>query len=347
MTSSACDIEGITGADSCLGTLWWNQPLNPIIGDAGFSSIYDRKPRESDRESDRIRAHLVYVAECLRSQPPHAIGPEARAKRSACLASLEEYALAGRFPKHSAQPRARRPIFVDSRGTPCAVAHLMVSSGAEELCRTIDSAHHNSLIEDLLVEAEPALVQRILGWCVEMGLEPSELSMIQPGYTDAHMRTWSILIGTLTLGAAGTFVMGVGGIVSVMLDKEGASIASMLLAASGIIQCFLLIVISLVVIVCKTKSDWAAAIATFAYVVSCMGSAILFSIVSLESRADFALASAQGILGALLLVYASYIIYQCCCASWSRHMPVRRREIPSRDLEDGDLVTSSPLKSDA
>mmetsp|Transcript_3144 Transcript_3144/g.7528 ORF Transcript_3144/g.7528 Transcript_3144/m.7528 type:complete len:313 (-) Transcript_3144:248-1186(-) len=303
--SSSGVIGGFSDAAHRAGSLGWEQPLNAIVGDAGFSVIYAREPQESDREADRICAHLLYVANCLRSRPPHALSPEAQTNRSACLASLEEYALAGRFPKHSAPRRARKPIFIDSRGTPCAVAHLMLSFGAEDLCWAIDASHRNALIEDLLTEAKPALVQRICGWCLEMGLEPGDLAIIQPAYTEEDVIKLSILAGIITLMSVEAFVMGVGGIVFVLLDGKGASTASMSLAALGITQCSLLSII----ICCSVlqKGRHLVVLALEAFVMSGLGSFISFSIVCTQPRTDYALVIVLCILGALLLSSARFI----------------------------------------
>eukprot|EP00929_Paragymnodinium_shiwhaense_P109949 TRINITY_DN76587_c0_g1_i1.p1 TRINITY_DN76587_c0_g1~~TRINITY_DN76587_c0_g1_i1.p1 ORF type:complete len:347 (-),score=46.31 TRINITY_DN76587_c0_g1_i1:305-1345(-) len=165
----------------------WDVPLNAVIGDKGFIEAIGRAPSSSDSEDVRIQHHLEFVVKQLRESGP------LLSEREYCLELLEAYARAGRFPKHTAKPATRTPIFVDRAGTPCAVAHLMLETGASELCKAVDQTSHFSLIEDMLVdESKQSLAADICAWADSMALTPRELAMIQPMYSERDQKTVSL-----------------------------------------------------------------------------------------------------------------------------------------------------------
>eukprot|EP00548_Thalassiothrix_antarctica_P002500 CAMPEP_0194147716 /NCGR_PEP_ID=MMETSP0152-20130528/27262_1 /TAXON_ID=1049557 /ORGANISM="Thalassiothrix antarctica, Strain L6-D1" /LENGTH=206 /DNA_ID=CAMNT_0038848731 /DNA_START=216 /DNA_END=836 /DNA_ORIENTATION=- len=76
----------------------------------------------------------------------------------------------------------RKPCFVDSSGTPCAVAHLMQESGADGqfLAGAIVSSHKHDTIGKIFQDND--LSNHIKLWTERVGLRPSELALIQPTY---------------------------------------------------------------------------------------------------------------------------------------------------------------------
>eukprot|EP00929_Paragymnodinium_shiwhaense_P042647 TRINITY_DN22037_c0_g1_i2.p1 TRINITY_DN22037_c0_g1~~TRINITY_DN22037_c0_g1_i2.p1 ORF type:complete len:339 (-),score=43.47 TRINITY_DN22037_c0_g1_i2:450-1409(-) len=155
----------------------WEVPLNAVIGDKGFIEAVGRAPTDGDSEDVRIQHHLDFVVKQLRA------AGAALPRRQHALDLLEAYARDGCFPKHTRQPATRSPIFVDASGTPCAVAHLMLETGAVELCKAVDQTCHFSLIEDMFADkSKQPLAADICAWADSVALTPRELAMIQPVY---------------------------------------------------------------------------------------------------------------------------------------------------------------------
>lgn len=126
------------------------------------------------RERRRVAAHLVR-AEKLAREGDRPRDPVRALVRSLLLDALGEYRSAGRFPRHGARAR-RTPVFVDARGTPCAVAHLLALSGQGALVEKIARERNRAFVHALA--DEPALAQ----WLEDAGLSLDEAALIQPGY---------------------------------------------------------------------------------------------------------------------------------------------------------------------
>lgn len=125
-------------------------------------------------EHDRVQAHFTWVLGLLEVQshddwPAHKLAARART-----LAALEGYAARGRFPRNLLRDRMA-PAFVDDIGCECAVAHLMLASGDEDLVAQITRIANLAYVRDLDEE-------HIASWLDRVGLTFAEAGLIQPEY---------------------------------------------------------------------------------------------------------------------------------------------------------------------
>ncbi|CAB9523114.1 expressed unknown protein [Seminavis robusta] len=150
--------------------------MNPVIGDKALFALGGVRP-DTMAEIDKIRCHVSYALGQLQAKTTQ--DQDARKK---LLATLEAYIARGEFPlnENDAAPNQRHPCFVDSAGTPCAVAHLMQQSGAKALADTIASSHKYDSIARMVEDEE--LSPQINSWAFSNGLSVRDLSLIQPTY---------------------------------------------------------------------------------------------------------------------------------------------------------------------
>jgi hypothetical protein len=127
-------------------------------------------------EGARIQRHLARVEEALRAADVSHLDRAQRAARHVHLERLRRYREAGRFPHNHVLGGPRRPVFVDSHGTRCAMAHLIESSGGGQLVALIASARNGAYVRELADEPE-------LGdWLQRGGISLAEAAAIQPTY---------------------------------------------------------------------------------------------------------------------------------------------------------------------
>lgn len=150
------------------------QPLNRHIADAGFESVYGRRPTPNDDDDVRIEAHLAHVVDRLRQADVGHLTEPQLARRLHCLELLRSYRDAGDFPRNS-YVSGRRPVFVDRDGRLCAVGYLIAQTAGWHVTEEIARTHRLAYIEEI----ERPEVAR---WAVEHGFELRELAMIQPTY---------------------------------------------------------------------------------------------------------------------------------------------------------------------
>jgi hypothetical protein len=103
---------------------------------------------------------------------PVGVSPAARARS---LAQLEACSQAGRFPLHGVRGR-HRPVFVDHRGTHCAVGHLLAPNGHTGLVRRIAAERNHAYVPELA--PTPGLLPALS----TLGLTAREAALIQPTY---------------------------------------------------------------------------------------------------------------------------------------------------------------------
>lgn len=217
------------------------QPLNAVLGDAGFVTYYGRTPTAGDSEASRITAHLLHVVDILARQDCGGLASrrgedcDGLASRRACMIMLAEYARAGRFPTHARAPVARTPIFVDHLDTPCAVAHLLRGFGASELCQAIDAEHHHAYVSDILDARDSAAGRRLEEWCKHVGLAPADLAMIQPRYSEHDTLCERLVVCGVSV-TAGSLITGIAGFALVALDNWPPRVAHGALAICGSVQ---------------------------------------------------------------------------------------------------------------
>ena len=96
-------------------------------------------------------------------------------QRARHLALLEEYCDQGRFPMNQDRRLGMTPLFVDHRGTSCAVAHLMLKDGLGPVVREISKARNQVRVME--VKEGP-----LVDWIAASGLTQEECALIQPGY---------------------------------------------------------------------------------------------------------------------------------------------------------------------
>lgn len=142
--------------------------INPLIGDISWT---EGDPAHAP-EVERIRAHLLFVAERLESSPTD---DDTRARRAPILEALRAYAEAGVFPRHERAFAGRVPRFVDHRGVLCAVGHLVASTEGRAVAERIGAAHEYQRILEM---NDPT----IEAWARAHGFTLTELAMIQPSY---------------------------------------------------------------------------------------------------------------------------------------------------------------------
>lgn len=119
----------------------------------------------------RRQAALADLSLQLREETP----PDAPASRTRVLDALDRYAAAGVFP-HNHDSQTPVPLFLDTHGTPCAVAFMIMASGRDDLTRAI-AADNNQV---LLPHGDDG---RVALWAAQNGFTVDELTRIQePGY---------------------------------------------------------------------------------------------------------------------------------------------------------------------
>jgi len=114
--------------------------------------------------------------------PPPPRPPDRAALKKKLAASREQqiervraYGRAGKFPRNTLVENKRVPIFVDDKGTPCAVANLMIMDGRRNDVLAIAKA--NNLVRVMEVHDGP-----LVDWLLHSGLLQEEAALIQPSY---------------------------------------------------------------------------------------------------------------------------------------------------------------------
>lgn len=152
-------------------------------------------------ESDRIHEHLVRVEQALRSEDVSHLMPAQKAARRQALDRLSEYREGRRYPHNHVRP-GRTPVFVDPHGTPCAVAYLMLRSGAHALVEDVARTSNLARVPELA--GDPRLAR----WLEANGLTLEEATRIQPAYgrRDTRRPGEGYTLATATFGMATAMV---------------------------------------------------------------------------------------------------------------------------------------------
>lgn len=133
------------------------------------------KQRFFASETERVRAHLQTVEAELRAVDVSGWTPSRQRARAESLDALHAYWQARRFPWNDVAQETL-PVFVDHRGTRCAMAHVLEATGAPELVRFV-RAHDNTAYVPELARFE-GLVDRLDA----IGLTVTEAARVQPTY---------------------------------------------------------------------------------------------------------------------------------------------------------------------
>jgi hypothetical protein len=153
--------------------------MNPVVGDAALLEKYGTRTPEAVSEGEKIATHLEYALRSLeQAHEPHD-------KRLDLLLELESFIADGIFPQLEASFRSeseeRAPCFIDSSGSACAVAYLMLSTGHSDLALRIAQKHRHSTIAEIAADA--TFSAEFTAWQEQSGLSLAELQLIQPTYT--------------------------------------------------------------------------------------------------------------------------------------------------------------------
>lgn len=150
------------------------QEMNAIIGDTGWKTILKNNPDAS--ETEKIQAHLFYAESYLRTHVPEELTAGQLKNRLFLLDALANYRVNGKFPINEDYPGERRPHFIDSHGTICAVGYLVEQSAGRKEAERINSKYSYARI----TEMQDAGLQN---WMYENGFTLAECAMIQPQYS--------------------------------------------------------------------------------------------------------------------------------------------------------------------
>ncbi len=155
---------------------------NHHLGDDGYVAAHGHAPGASD-EHDRVHDHFTYVRGLLASHA--ATRPELAEHRAQLLHYFDEYIAKDITPLNVHVPW-RTPVFIDDRGTICAVGYLIEQSAGRALPEKIAQTHRYDFIEDIAV-AMPEVGR----WVASSGFTLDELASIQPGYEISEIEMWS------------------------------------------------------------------------------------------------------------------------------------------------------------
>jgi hypothetical protein len=131
--------------------------------------------RSASAERARVASHLSRAEAVARSSDLTALSFLQRLVRTLLLDELSHYRRRGRFPRQ-ALFHDNTPCFVDLRGTPCAVAHLLALSGETPLVQRIARERNYARVRELVDEP------RLVAWLAAAGLALEEAAAIQPDY---------------------------------------------------------------------------------------------------------------------------------------------------------------------
>lgn len=146
---------------------WNNQPENQDI--IALSEI-----KNVTTFNEWIAQHLMLVEQTLRARNTKHLSAQQIKNRLQLLDKLNGYWQAEIFPVNDYLPY-KNPVFIDRKGTHCAVGYLMQQSGYGVLAESIDTKQKFAYIHDIKIS-------RVKEWAQEHGFTIDELAWIQPGY---------------------------------------------------------------------------------------------------------------------------------------------------------------------
>jgi hypothetical protein len=152
----------------------FREGANHHLGDDSFAALYGRLPAPGDSEALRMHTHFMHVREWLAARPP--TRPELAARRQEILGHFDEYIAKGTTPLNLHVPW-RTPVFIDDRGTICAVGYLIERTAGRALAEKVARDHRYNVLEDIA-----AAMPEVREWVESSGLAMEELASIQPGY---------------------------------------------------------------------------------------------------------------------------------------------------------------------
>lgn len=151
------------------------------------------------RERRRLQRRFARIEKTLRARDCSHLSPELRQMRQATLDHLHNYGKRGIFPRNFEFPNQHRPVFIDPSGHTCAVAQLMIDSGAGSQAALISKRANFAYIREMDFP-------ELNDWVTSSGLSRDEAAWIQPSYPDYSLTVISrlpyqiVLISATTIG---------------------------------------------------------------------------------------------------------------------------------------------------
>ena len=152
-----------------------DQTINALIGDISFVSTFGFSPNQETDETLRIKTHLAFVENLLRSRSTEHLTKKQKNNRKKMLDLLHDYRTAEAFPSNHDYENQRRPCFIDDEGNICAVGYLVEQTAGYDAAALINEDFKYEYV--MKMESE-ALVE----WVEQSGLSVEECAMIQPTY---------------------------------------------------------------------------------------------------------------------------------------------------------------------
>jgi hypothetical protein len=222
----------------------------PRIAYANPRSYYEARVDLAEPERPRIQRHLAAVEAALRARPVTNLTESQRRNRLARLDDLHAYWTRGEFPQNLDFPDRLIPYFIDARGVPCAMGHLVIQSGGREYAEEIRRDRNNAYIGEIAA-ADP----RLAAWTEANGMTLEEAAMVQPAYGGTLV---NLVTRVLMDSAAKPWVFGwdqnfVGG--TAIFNRPGSE---WVLKASGAISGFCLTPSGQMLLLGNTGASWNA-----------------------------------------------------------------------------------------
>lgn len=132
------------------------------------------------RARTRVASHIARAEKFAHENKTavESLDPLRSLVRCLLLDALREYREEGVFPENHRR-RCNTPVFVDEKGTHCAVGHLLALTGHGALVEKIATERNLATVFELASEPE------LLAWLEATGLTLDEAALIQPGYAPA------------------------------------------------------------------------------------------------------------------------------------------------------------------
>jgi hypothetical protein len=146
---------------------WQTQPSTPII-------CFDIDTKITGFNYS-IAQHLLNVINTISTnENTNALNEKTKQRKIALLNTLKTYAYKGAFPINDYLP-CQNPVFIDRRGTHCAVGYLLQQSGYENIAQDINATQQFAFINEIKNK-------KLNAWAKEYGFTKDELAWIQPAY---------------------------------------------------------------------------------------------------------------------------------------------------------------------
>lgn len=197
----------------CIKQSHLDQKTNSIIGDIAFFQKFGFNPDQNTDENIRIKTHLEYAENLLRSKKIEDLSAELIQKRTHLLNFLHQYINAGVFPQNFDYEEERKPCFIDKNGKICAVGYLVEQTAGRKVAEKIN--FNNKYLT--IYEMEDVALDE---WITSNGLTKEECAIIQPTYRYPISRTYAI-----SSGIAGGLNLSMCIINSVQISKPANSYA--------------------------------------------------------------------------------------------------------------------------